>query len=594
MNVLMSSSNWLFLAALIICALYILGTWNYDYYSKQNIPYVKPLPFFGNMAPIIFRKIAAADQNLRLYRAHKGHRLSGIFQFTRPRTIIRDIELLKIIAIKDFDHFMNHFSVVDPEVDQLFGGNLFLLKGQRWRDMRATLSPSFTSSKMKNMFILVLQCGSQMAAFLEEIVRKSEKKVYALEMKDLSTRYTNDVIATTAFGVSVDSFRNPSNEFYLVGKGLTSFAGWRGLIAFGYVASSSLMKFLRIPFSLPWVSKFIYSLIEDTIRTREREGIVRQDMIHLLMQARKEELPVDQSVDGNISDTRRKIELSDKDIAAQAAVFFLAGFDTSSTLISFASYFLTIYENVQQRLQTEIDNMLENTGGKLIYEEIIALKYLDMVISETLRMYPPAPAMDRVCVKPYSIPPSGDQPGMTFNEGDLLEIPIFGIHRDEAHFPDPDKFDPERFSDENKHKIKAFTFIPFGLGPRSCIGNRFALMETKVALVYLLSRFNFKVVDKTPIPIRLSVKDPVPKPEGGFWLGLELRDKNSSVRRLFSQNIDLEHYWKEYQMAGDLWVDQKPDELRKYKGYGVEENTWKELAQDKIGWRQLVYDLKGP
>nr|CAD7598281.1 unnamed protein product [Timema genevievae] len=381
LDVLMSSSNWLLLAALIICALYILGTWNYDYYSKQNIPYVKPLPFFGNMAPIIFRRIAAADHGLNLYRAYKGHRLSGIFQFTRPRTIIRDIELLKMIAIKDFDHFMNHFSVVDPEMDQLFGGNLFLLKGQRWRDMRATLSPSFTSSKMKNMFILVLECGSQMVVFLEELVRKSGKKVYALEMKDLSTRYTNDVIATTAFGVSVDSFRNPSNEFYLVGKGLTSFAGWRGLIAFGYVASSSIMKFLRIPFTLPWVSKFIYSLIEDTIRTREREGIVRQDMIHLLMQARKEELPVEESVGGNISGIRRKIELSDKDIAAQAAVFFLAGFDTSSTLISFASYFLAVYENVQQRIQTEIDNMLENTGGKFIYEEIIALKYLDMVIS---------------------------------------------------------------------------------------------------------------------------------------------------------------------------------------------------------------------
>nr|CAD7460379.1 unnamed protein product [Timema tahoe] len=525
LDVLMSSSNWLLLAALIICGLYILGTWNYDYYSKQNIPYVKPLPFFGNMAPIIFRRIAAADHGLRLYRAYKGHRLSGMFQFTCPRTIIRDIELLKMIAIKDFDHFMNHFSVVDPEMDHLFGGNLFLLKGQRWRDMRATLSPSFTSSKMKNMFILVLECGSQMVVFLEELVRKSEKKVYALEMKDLSTRYTNDVIATTAFGVSVDSFRNPSNEFYLVGKGLTSFAGWRGLIAFGYVASSSLMKFLRIPFTLPWVSKFIYSLIEDTIRTREREGIVRQDMIHLLMQARKEELPVEESVDRNISDIRRKIELSDKDIAAQAAVFFLAGFDTSSTLISFASYLLAVYENVQQRLQNEIDNMLENTGGKFIYEEITALKYLDMIISETLRMYPPAATMDRVCVKPYSIPPSGDQPGMTFNEGDLLEIPIFGIHRDEAHFPDPDKFDPERFSDENKHNIKPFTFIPFGLGPRSCIGNRFTLMETKVALIFLLSRFNFKVMDKTPIPIRLSVKDPIPKPEGGFWLGLELKDK---------------------------------------------------------------------
>ncbi|CAG2065310.1 unnamed protein product, partial [Timema podura] len=163
------------------------------------------------------------------------------------------------------------------------------------------------------------------------------------------------------------------------------------------------------------------------------------------------------------------LELSDKDIAAQAAVFFLAGFETSSTLMSFVSYFLAIHEDVQQRLQEEIDNMLENTGGKVTYEEVLALKYLDMVISETLRMYPPATAMDRVCVKPYWIPPSGNQPGITFKEGDILEIPIFGLHRDEEYFPEPDKFDPERFSNENKHKIKPFSFIPFGIGPRSCI-----------------------------------------------------------------------------------------------------------------------------
>nr|CAD7602411.1 unnamed protein product [Timema genevievae] len=216
------------------------------------------------------------------------------------------------------------------------------------------------------------------------------------------------------------------------------------------------------------------------------------------------------------------LELSDKDIAAQAAVFFLAGFETSSTLMSFVSYFLVIHEDIQQRLQEEID-MLENNGGKVTYEEVLALKYLDMVISETLRMYPPATAMDRVCVKPYWIPPSGNQPGITFKEGDILEIPIFGLHRDEEYFPEPDKFDPERFSNENKHKIKPFSFIPFGIVPRSCIGNRFALMESKVALVYIMSRFNLKVIDKTPIPVRLSKNNAGPEPEGGFWLGLELR-----------------------------------------------------------------------
>nr|CAD7264215.1 unnamed protein product [Timema shepardi] len=173
LDVLLSTSHWLLLPALILGLLYILGTWNYDYFSKQNIPYVKPWPFVGNFGPLILRRISFPDNNLRLYRAYKGHRLTGVFQFTRPRTIIRDIELLKLIAIKDFDHFMNHFTFTNPDLDPLFSGNLLLLKGQRWRDMRAILSPSFSSSKMKSMFVLVSQCGQQMMDFLEELVRKN-------------------------------------------------------------------------------------------------------------------------------------------------------------------------------------------------------------------------------------------------------------------------------------------------------------------------------------------------------------------------------------------------------------------------------------
>nr|CAD7416999.1 unnamed protein product [Timema poppensis] len=128
LDVLLSTSHWLLLPALILGLLYILGTWNYDYFSKQNIPYVKPWPFVGNFGPLILRRISFPDNNLRLYRAYKGHRLTGVFQFTRSRTIIRDIELLKLIAIKDFDHFMNHFTFTNPDLDPLFSGNLLLLK----------------------------------------------------------------------------------------------------------------------------------------------------------------------------------------------------------------------------------------------------------------------------------------------------------------------------------------------------------------------------------------------------------------------------------------------------------------------------------
>nr|CAD7430894.1 unnamed protein product [Timema monikensis] len=377
----------------------------------------------------------------------------------------------------------------------------------------------------------------------------TDNNVYTLEMKDFFSRYANDIIATSAFGVSVDSFNNPKNEFYLVGKQLTNFKSWRLLVNvmfsslsqasahikcnvyFMYLNNTIYYQWLNISFLAPSISKFIYELVDDTLRTRERKGIIRPDMIHLLMQARKGELEeatkdgVDTSKNGSTLGRSSKLDLTDKDIAAQVTQFFFAGFDTSSNLLSFSSYLLAVHQEVQCRLQKEIDTMLIKSGGKILYEELQAQKYLDMVVSEVLRIYPPFDSIDRMCTKPYTIPASGDQPTVTFRKGDMLEFPFYGIQRDERFFPDPDRFDPERFSDENKHKIKPFTFLAFGAGPRNCIGNRFALMSAKITLAVLLSKFNFKVVEKTSIPLRLSNKLGSLDPKGGIWLGLELRNK---------------------------------------------------------------------
>nr|CAD7202828.1 unnamed protein product [Timema douglasi] len=134
----------------------------------------------------------------------------------------------------------------------------------------------------------------------------TDNNICTLEMKDFFSRYANDIIATSAFGVSVDSFNNPKNEFYLVGKQLTNFKSWRFL-------------WLKIPFLAPSVSKFIYELVDDTLRTRERKGIIRPDMIHLLMQARKGELEeatedgVDTSNNGSTLGKSRKIAINSTD-----------------------------------------------------------------------------------------------------------------------------------------------------------------------------------------------------------------------------------------------------------------------------------------
>ncbi|XP_069676321.1 cytochrome P450 9e2-like [Periplaneta americana] len=529
-EILWSYSTWILVVVGLMSALYFYGTRNFNYFEKRNVAFIKPTAFIGTLGPMLFRKQSFSDNILSQYNEMKGHAYGGLFEFSNPIVLLRDPDLIKTVTVKDFDNFTDHRAIVTEDSDPLWGKGIFNLQGQQWKDMRSTLSPAFTSSKMKMMFVLVTECGKQLVDFLEkccldyipdkacQIEKEGDKLV--IEMKDLFTRFTNDVIATAAFGVTVDSLKKPSNDFYLLGKEAANFDGVRGFIWLGYALSPKMMKMLRIPLIPNKVTSFFRSLIMDTMSTRDREGIIRPDLIQLLMQAKKGTLQDDKSPANN-----DKAVLTNDDIAAQAFLFFLGGFDTTSTLLCFASLQLTVNPEIQEKVHKEIDSTLKACGGSITYEALHSMKYLDMVLSETLRLYPPVIAMDRSCVKSYTLPAD---PPLEMKPGDGIWIPVYALHRDPEYFPDPERFDPGRFSDENKHNIRPFTYFPFGAGPRICIGSRFALMETKIAMVHLLSRFSLKVVSKTPIPIQITRKGFTMTVDGGFWLGLERR----SVKQL--------------------------------------------------------------
>lgn len=154
------------------------------------------------------------------------------------------------------------------------------------------------------------------------------------------------------------------------------------------------------------------------------------------------------------------------------------------------------------------------------------IKLLLKYFSETLRKWPAAIGTDRVCSKPFTIDPvnPGENP-VDLKPGDVVFVPIVGIHRDPKYYPNPDTFDPERFSSDNKGNIKPYTYMPFGLGPRNCIGSRFAILETKTIIFSMLSKFDFIATDKTQIPIKLSKKSFNIVGEKGMWIGLKPRAK---------------------------------------------------------------------
>lgn len=233
--------------------------------------------------------------------------------------------------------------------------------------------------------------------------------------------------------------------------------------------------------------EFYRSLVLDTMKHRTAHGIVRPDMIQLLMEAKKGSLRLDEldestnNTDDGFATVAESTEnrnrgnakrvWSDADYTSQCFLFFLAGFDTSSTLMCLALHELAVNRDAQMRLIDEIDEVRNELNGKpLSYEVLQKMQYMDMVVSETLRLWPPIIITDRACTIPYELKNESNGQTIKFERGDGIWIPILGLHRDPNYFPDPDTFDPERFSLENRKNIIPFTYMPFGVGPRNCIG----------------------------------------------------------------------------------------------------------------------------
>ncbi|CAG7725542.1 unnamed protein product, partial [Allacma fusca] len=178
---------------------------------------------------------------------------------------------------------------------------------------------------------------------------------------------------------------------------------------------------------------------------------------------------------------------------------------TTESTVTFALYELAINPDVQEKLYQEVKEAVENNNGEFSYDVINKLEYLDCVIQESLRKYPPVVRTDRKCNRPFKLPDSD----VVLPVGSLVAIPIHPVHHDPKYWPNPEKFDPERFTKENSINRHPCAFTPFGHGPRNCIGNRFALTEGKAAIAHIVLKFELEPCDKTMIPIVFAFQAPL-------------------------------------------------------------------------------------
>ena len=190
-------------------------------------------------------------------------------------------------------------------------------------------------------------------------------------------------------------------------------------------------------------------------------------------------------------------KLTDEEIIGQCQIFLFAGYETSSNTLAYISYQLALNQNVQDKLREEIKEAVKRNPNSSLYDLSHDIDYLDCVMNESLRLNPPLAQVNRECVDDYK-----------FNDiyipaGLQVIITVYFLHRDHDVWPNPEKFDPERFRSPAKDGRHPYQFLPFGLGPRSCIGMRFALMEIKIALVKFLMKYKFVRSPETQVPLKI-------------------------------------------------------------------------------------------
>ncbi|GBP92738.1 Cytochrome P450 6a8 [Eumeta japonica] len=245
-----------------------------------------------------------------------------------------------------------------------------------------------------------------------------------------------------------------------------------------------LMSFLRIRLFGNF-EKFFIGAIKQVLRVREKQNTKTHDFAELCVELQRK---------GTLRDaaTGYEIEPTDEIMAAQAFFFFIAGVEPSATSMFFALFELAKHPDILDKLREEVDDVFERCDDNPTYEAVNDMKYLDMVLDESMRIHPAIGNVFRRCTKIGGVLPVGQ---IHVDKGTLIHIPVYALHRDPKYYPEPEKFLPERFSDEGKRNIVNYTYMPFGDGHRMCLGMRFARLQVKTGLLYLLRHFTVKTRD---------------------------------------------------------------------------------------------------
>ena len=449
--------NTIYLLVTLLIAIFAYYKWIYQYWQKRNLPFLEPSIPYGNTTNPRNRKEHISLQLKHFYdeMKAKGWKHGGIYMVLSPAYLVVDLDYLKNVMTKDFQYFTDRGRYYNEKDDPL-SAHLFALGGYKWRNLRTKLTPTFTSGKMKMMFQTLVDCAPDLLAKVDfHRVNKTP-----IDIKETVSCFTLNIIGSCAFGLDCNTFKEENSPFKKYGQKFFVMDKYRLMMRMFMIVFPNAAKKLGVKITPSDVSEFFLTVVKDTLDYRAKNNYIRRDFLQLLIDLKSDKLGDKNGYNGNDN------SLTFEEIAAQCFVFFIAGFETSASTMTFALYELSRNQKMQDKVRREVDTILAKYDGKITYEAIQDMKYMDMVINETLRKYPPVSHITRRCVKDYKTPDKD----VVIEKGTMVFIPILAIHHDEEYYPEPEKFEPERFTEENRSKRHPYAHIPFGEGPRICIG----------------------------------------------------------------------------------------------------------------------------
>ncbi|HEY3476407.1 MAG TPA: cytochrome P450 [Anaerolineales bacterium] len=427
--------------------------------AQRAIPGPRGLPLLGMMPEMVRDMLGLFTNTARDY--------GGIAQFKllkKDYILVTNPDYVKYILQDNYKSYIRGRSVETGRV--LLGNGLPLIDGDFWLRERRLLQPAFHHERLGKLTNTVT---SVINTLMQDWARKANES-QPLDLDDEMMRLTLTVIIKAMFSSPIDDqIPSLSHAFNVASK----FMLWRSQQLWKLPLSVPLPRHVEYNRALAVLNHTIYPLISDGRK------LPKDDLLGMMLEMRD-------------ADTGQG--MSDQQARDEVVTIFFAGHETTAATLTWAFYLLSQHPEIEERMRAEVQSVL---NGRLpTFADLPRLVYLQQVVNEVLRLYPAAYLFAREAVVDDVLD------GYPIPAKTLIFISPFVTHRDPKYWPDPGRFDPDRFTPAQAANRPRHVYFPFGEGPHVCIGNNFALMEMQLILSMVLQRFHLRLVPEHPIAFK--------------------------------------------------------------------------------------------